>query len=98
MTTLTIKDLSIAAELDSKRMSAVRGGFYGDWKMPSSSSYLPTMPGYEQSSYPSSVTTTTVSVAQANNQFQSNATGNGSAVFGGGIAAFNNQQAINVLG
>lgn len=92
MKSLTIKDLSLAADLDRKAMTAVRGGFYGDWKMPS---YLPTVPGYE---YPASTSTTTVSVAQANNQFQSNATGNGSAVFGGSIVAHNNQQGFNILG
>jgi len=89
MKTLTIKDLSIAAELDRKAMTAVRGGCYGDWKMPSC---FPAAPTY---SYPSS--TTTVSVSQANSQFQSNATGNGSAVFGGSIYASNNQQGFNSI-
>jgi hypothetical protein len=89
MKNLMIKDLSITEELDRKAMTAVRGGCYGDWKMPSC---YPTSSGY---SYPSS--TTTVSVSQANNQFQSNATGNGSAVFGGGIYASNNQQGFNSI-
>jgi hypothetical protein len=35
MTTLTIKDLSVAAaELDSRAMSAVRGGTHSDYYMP----------------------------------------------------------------
>jgi hypothetical protein len=94
MKTLTIKDLSIAADLDSKGMSAVRGGCYGNWKMPSC---VPTVPVCEYPSHPSYPSTTTVSVDQANNQYQSNATGNGSAVFGGGIYAYNNQQGFNVI-
>jgi hypothetical protein len=95
MQTLIIKDLSIAADLDSKSMAAVRGGTYGDWKMPS---YMPTVPSYEHPTYPASSSTTTVSIAQANDQCQSNPTGNGSAVFGGGIHACNNQQGFNVIG
>jgi hypothetical protein len=97
MKNLTIKDLSIAADLDNKAMSAVRGGTYGNWKMPSC---MPTVPvcGYpSHPSYPSS-STTTVTVDQANNQYQSNPTGNCSAVFGGGICADNNQQAGNYIG
>ncbi|RJG05545.1 hypothetical protein D3870_05515 [Noviherbaspirillum cavernae] len=94
MKALTIKDLSITEELDVKGMSAVRGGCYGGVKMPHPGSYKqPSTP-----SYPSSTTTTNVSIDQANNQFQSNATGNGSAVFGGGIFAFNNQQGFNSIG
>lgn len=94
MHTLTIKDLARTEELDQKTMAVVRGGCYGNWKMPSC------VPGgYEHPSYPSSTTTTTdVSVTQANNQFQSNPTGNGSAVFGGGISAYNNQEGFNIIG
>ncbi len=95
MHTLIINDLSVTAELDAKAMTAVRGGSYGGWKMPS---YFSGKTSYEHSSYPSPTTTTTISVDQANNQMQSNATGNGSAVFGGGISAWNNQQGINAIG
>jgi hypothetical protein len=94
MQSLMIKDLSVTEELDAKAMTAVRGGCYGGWKMPS---YFPSKPGYEHPSTPSS-TTTDVSISQQNNQMQSNATGNGSVVFGGGISAFNNQQGFNVVG
>ena len=87
MKTLTIKDLSIAEDLSGKAMSEVRGGFYGGWKMPSLIA-----------EHPAASYTTTVSVDQANSQVQQNATGNGSATFGGGIAAENNQQAFNSLG
>ena len=93
MKTLIIKDLAIAADLDTKAMSGVRGGFA--WKMPSSlQSYsLPSLPGY------GSVTTnTTVTLDQVNNQYQSNATGNGSAAMGGSIYAYNNQQGFNSIG
>lgn len=84
MNTLIIKDLSVAEDLNGKAMSEVRGGFYGGWKMPSC---LPEQPGASYS--------TSVSVAQSNSQVQQNATGNGSATFGGGIYAANNQQAFN---
>ncbi len=94
MQNLMIKDLSVTEELDAKAMTAVRGGTYGGWKMPSC---FPSKPGYEHPSYPSS-TTTTLSISQQNNQMQSNATGNGSAVFGGSITAYNNQQGFNVVG
>jgi hypothetical protein len=89
MSTLNIKDLAIAEELGSKAMSEVRGGFcgYGCFKMPSC---LP----YEAKPVSHS---TTVNVAQSNEQYQENPTGNGSAVFGGGIAAWNNQQAGNIV-
>jgi hypothetical protein len=99
MKTLIIKDLAIASELDGKSMSAVRGGCDTGWKMPSCApvkapSCYPT--SYE---YPVYNTTTTTNISQANNQCQSNPTGNGSAVFGcGGIYAFNNQQGFNVIG
>ena len=89
MKTLIVKDLAVAADLDTKAMSGVRGGCYSQWKMPSS------FPGkYEQS--PSSYTSTTdVSIAQANHQYQSNPTGNGSVAMGGSIYAYNNQQGFN---
>lgn len=92
MHTLMITDLARTEELDRQSMSAVRGGCYGDWKMPSC---LPKVPGYE---HPASTSTTTVSIAQANNQCQTNPTGNGSAVFCGGIYADNNQQGYNAVG
>ncbi len=95
MQTLTIKDLSVTAELDVKAMTAVRGGSYGGWKMPS---YFSGKTSYEHSPYPSPSTTTTISVDQANKQMQSNPTGNGSAVFCGDISAWNNQQGANVIG
>jgi hypothetical protein len=101
MHTLLIKDLARTEDLDRQSMSAVRGGCYGNWKMPSCFPTYPTMPtcDYQHPQYPtSSTTTTTVSVAQANNQSQNNATGNGSAVFGGGIFAANNQQGFNSIG
>jgi hypothetical protein len=90
MKTLIVKDLAIAAELDSKSMSAVRGGRSFGGGM---ASYMQEYP-----QYPASSSTTTVSVSQVNNQSQFNPTGNGSAVFGGGIAAYNNQQGANVAG
>jgi hypothetical protein len=93
MKSLTIKDLAVTEQLDGAAMAAVRGGFC-DFKMPSC---FPKQHEY-QSYPPSSVTTTTVDIAQANNQFQSNATGNGSAVFGGSISACNNQQGFNSIG
>ena len=98
MHTLIINDLSVTAELDAKAMTAVRGGSYGGWKMPS---YFSGKTSYEHSSYPSTPSpssTTTISIDQANNQMQSNATGNGSAVFCGDISAWNNQQGANVIG
>ena len=87
MQSLTIKDLSVTAELDSKAMAAVRGGYLDCWKLP--------VCGYE---YPTSTTTTTsLSASQVNNMMQSNATGNGSAIFGGSVVAFNNQQGSNSI-
>jgi hypothetical protein len=91
MKALMIKDLSLTEELDAKGMSAVRGGFCGSFKMPSCWS----LPEYKA---PSSTVTTDVVISQANNQVQSNATGNGSAVFGGSISAYNNQQGFNSIG
>jgi hypothetical protein len=90
MKALTIKDLSITEELDAKGMTAVRGGFCG-FTMPSFCTFPVTE--YKPSTY-----TTNVVVGQANNQLQSNATGNGSAVFGGSISAYNNQQGFNSIG
>jgi hypothetical protein len=86
MSTLTIKDLSISEQLNGKAMAAVRGGFYSGFKMPSSHSYLSKSPV---------TSTTTITTDQANSLYQENATGNGSAVFGGGISAYNNQQGEN---
>jgi hypothetical protein len=92
MHTLLIKDLARTEDLDRQSMSAVRGGCYGGWKMPSC--FPTSYPGY-----PTSTTTTTdVSVTQANNQCQNNPTGNGSAVFCGSIYADNNQQGSNSIG
>jgi hypothetical protein len=90
MKALIIKDLSVTAELDTKAMSAVRGGYA--WKMPSSLS------GFVGSDFPASIVSTSVKLDQVNNQVQSNATGNGSAVFGGSISAWNNQQGFNSIG
>jgi hypothetical protein len=90
MKALIIKDLVASAELNTKAMSAVRGGYA--WKMPASLS------GFGGFDFPASVTTTTVKLDQVNNQLQSNATGNGSAVFGGSISAYNNQQGFNSIG
>jgi hypothetical protein len=90
MKALIIKDLSVTAELDTKAMAAVRGGYA--WKMPASLS------GFGGSDFPASVVSTTATFDQVNNQFQSNATGNGSAVFGGSISASNNQQGFNSIG
>ncbi|MBK4735314.1 hypothetical protein [Noviherbaspirillum pedocola] len=92
MNTLIIQDLSIAEELNGKAMSAVRGG-YSSY---SSCFKMPSCHPYEYK--PSVSSTTTVSAQQQNQQFQQNDTGNGSATFGGGITAENNQQAFNVLG
>jgi hypothetical protein len=86
MKTLIIRDLSINEELHAKAMSEVRGGFYGGWKMPSL-----------VAEHPASSYTTNVSLTQSNSQAQQNATGNGSVTFGGGIQAYNNQQAFNVV-
>lgn len=94
MSTLTIKDLSIAADLSGKAMSEVRGGFsslgsYSScFKMPSCHPYEAKPVSYSS----------TVDIAQANSQYQENPTGNGSATFGGGIGAWNNQQAGNYIG
>jgi hypothetical protein len=90
MKALTIKDLSITEELDAKGMTAVRGGFCG-FTMPAYCSFP--VVEYKPSSY-----TTSVVIGQANNQQQCNATGNGSAVFGGSISACNNQQGFNSVG
>jgi hypothetical protein len=84
MKALTIKDLSVTEQLDSKAMAGVRGGY--DWK-----AKMLAFPAVYQS-YASS---TKIDVTQANNQIQENGTGNGSAVFGGGIAAFNTQSGVN---
>ncbi|TFW10137.1 hypothetical protein E4K72_02455 [Oxalobacteraceae bacterium OM1] len=90
MKALHLKDLSVTAELDTKAMARVRGGYA--WKMPAS------LEGFALPAAPGSTVTTTVSLAQMNNQFQANATGNGSAVFGGEIYANNNQQGFNHIG
>jgi hypothetical protein len=90
MKALTIKDLSITAELDAKGMSAVRGGFCGFT--------MPVCYAFPVAYKAPSVVTTDVVISQANNQLQSNATGNGSAVFGGSISAYNNQQGFNSIG
>ena len=89
MKTLIIHDLSITEELDRKSMSAVRGGCYSEWKMPSC------FPAYSAPSQPS---TTNITTTQSNCQVQSNATGNGSAVFGGDIYANNIQSGVNYNG
>jgi hypothetical protein len=90
MKALTIKDLSRTEELDAKGMTAVRGGC--GFTMPSCCYAFPV--AYKAPS----VVTTDVVISQANNQLQSNATGNGSAVFGGSISAYNNQQGSNHIG
>ena len=90
MKALIIKDLSITAELDAKAMATVRGGYA--WTMPASLSR------FVGSEFPASIVSTSVKLDQANNQVQSNATGNGSAVFGGSISAWNNQQGFNSIG
>jgi hypothetical protein len=95
MSTLTIKDLSIAEELNGKAMSAVRGGYSG-YNSYSSCFKMPSCHPYEYK--PAASYTTTVSAQQLNQQSQQNATGNGSATFGGGISAENNQQAFNMIG
>jgi hypothetical protein len=89
MKALTIKDLSLTEELDAKGMTAVRGGC--GFTMPSCCAFPV---AYKAPS----VVTTDVVISQANNQLQSNATGNGSAVFGGSISACNNQQGFNSIG
>ncbi|MEN3364621.1 MAG: hypothetical protein V7606_1895, partial [Burkholderiales bacterium] len=68
MKALTIKDLSVTEQLDSKAMAGVRGGY--DWK-----AKMLAFPAVYQS-YASS---TKIDVTQANNQIQDNDTGNGSA-------------------
>ena len=95
MKALTIKDLSITEELDAKGMTAVRGGT--GFCMPSCYT-MPSCYSAPVSEYKPSTYTTSVAISQANNQCQSNATGNGSAVFGGSISAFNNQQGFNHIG
>jgi hypothetical protein len=94
MSTLNIKDLSIAETLDGKAMSEVHGG-YGSHGSYSSCLKMPSCHPYEAK--PASYSTT-VDVTQANTQYQQNPTGNDSAVFGGGISAWNNQQASNYVG
>jgi hypothetical protein len=89
MKALTIKDLSLTEELDAKGMTAVRGGC--GFTMPSCYSFPVVCKA-------PSVVTTDVAISQANNQLQSNATGNGSAVFCGSISAYNNQQGSNHIG
>ncbi|MDB5822342.1 MAG: hypothetical protein JWR21_1046 [Herminiimonas sp.] len=93
MKALSIKDLSITEELDAKGMTAVRGGFCG-FTMPSCYA----LPVACRAPSPASTVTTNVVVSQANNQLQSNATGNGSAVFCGSIPAYNDQQGYNHVG
>lgn len=91
MSTLNIKDLVIAETLDGKAMSEVRGGYgsySGGFKTPSWHAYVAKPASYS----------TTVDVTQANTQYQENPTGNSSAVFCGGISAWNNQQAGNYVG
>jgi hypothetical protein len=93
MSILTIKDLAITEALDAGAMSAVRGGYSGY------ASYCMKLPVcYPYEAKPPVTSTTTVNVQQANLQGQSNATGNNSATFGGGICAWNNQQAGNFVG
>jgi hypothetical protein len=89
MKVLTIKDLAVTAELNAKGMTAVRGGYCG-FTMPAWCSF--------PVAYKPSTVTTDVVISQANNQLQNNATGNGSAVFGGSISAYNNQQGFNSVG
>ena len=89
MKALTVKDLAITEELDAKGMSAVRGG---------TGFCMPSCYSFPIASCKPSVVTTDVVISQANNQAQSNATGNGSAVFCGSIPAFNNQQGYNQIG
>jgi hypothetical protein len=89
MKALTIKDLAITEELDAKSMTAVRGG---------TGFAMPCCFSFPISTYKPSTVTTDVAISQANNQLQSNATGNGSAVFGGSISAYNNQQGYNHIG
>jgi hypothetical protein len=90
MKALIIKDLAITADLDTKSMAAVRGGY--TWKMPAS------LGSFVGSDFAASIVNTSVKLDQVNNQAQSNATGNGSAVFGGSISAYNNQQGFNSIG
>jgi hypothetical protein len=90
MNVLMIKDLSVAAELDTKAMAGIRGGYA--WKMPSS------LCTFSAPDFPASVISTSVKLDQVNNQAQSNATGNGSAIFSGSIPAYNNQQGYNAIG
>ncbi len=98
MSKLILTDLPRHEELDGHAMTTVRGGSYCGWKAPSCTPVCAPVcpPGYGMPA-PSN-TTTTVSIDQSNKQCQSNATGNGSAVFGGGIEAYNNQQGFNNIG
>lgn len=90
MTNLTIKDLAKTTDLDSNAMAAVHGGMGSK---------------YAEASYGSSYTSTVISpvytsdssthVKQDLFQSQINATGNGSAVFGGSISADNFQLGQN---
>ncbi|MBK4735313.1 hypothetical protein [Noviherbaspirillum pedocola] len=95
MNALNIKDLSVAATLDDKAMNKVHGGTGRGF---SSYSSCFKMPSYEYCEPKPVSHSTTVDIAQANTQCQQNATGNGSAVFGGDICAWNNQQAGNYVG
>jgi len=76
-------------------MTAVRGGT--GFCMPSCYT-MPSCCSFPTGEYKPSTVTTNVAISQANNQSQSNPTGNGSAVFGGSISAFNNQQGYNHIG
>jgi hypothetical protein len=96
MSILNIKDLAVAATLDDKAMSEVRGGFGRGYSSAYSSCFkLPSYPSCEPKPVSHS---TTVDITQANSQCQENPTGNGSAVFCGDISAWNNQQAGNYVG
>lgn len=95
MNTVNIKDLAVAATLDDKAMRKVHGGTGRGYN--SYSSYF-RMPSFQYGEPKPVSHSTTVDIAQANTQYQQNPTGNGSAVFGGDIAAWNNQQAGNYVG
>jgi len=94
MNALNIKDLPVAATLDDKAMHKVRGGTGRG----SSYSSCFKMPSYEYCEPKPVSHSTTVDICQSNTQYQQNPTGNGSAVFCGDIAAWNNQQAGNYVG
>src|SRR5437899_1461177 len=101
MKTLMIKDMSLVEELDRKAMAGVHGGYFCGWTMPTcfptAPVCYPAPPSYGCPTPSTYTSTTSVTVAQANNQYQNNPTGNGSAVFGGGISAQNNQQGYNII-